>query len=157
MKLIVVMFTLLLTSSFVEAKPARLELAGINGKEYSLADYRGKWVVVNYWATWCSPCLEEIPELNKLHKKRDKLNLQLLGVNFEDAPDSQVLEFSKQLNIAYPVLLEEMDVFSQLGIIEGLPKTFIISPSGEIVYEKVGIVNAAFIEEVLAKLKSGKQ
>lgn len=157
MKLIVVLFTLLLTSSFVEAKPAKLELAGINGKEYSLANYRGSWVIVNYWATWCSPCLEEIPELNKLYQNRDKLNLQLLGVNFEDAADEQVLEFSRQHNITYPVLLEEMDAFSQLGMIEALPKTFIISPSGEIVYEKIGIVTAVFIEKVLATLKSDKQ
>ena len=137
----------------VEAKPAQLKLADIKGKEYSLSDYRGKWVVINYWATWCSPCLKEIPELNELHQKGKKNNVLVLGVNFEDASDSHVQAFIDKYNISYPVLLEEMGALSQLGPIEGLPKTFIVSPLGEIVYRKVGIVTLSLLDEVLTQLK----
>jgi len=138
----------------VEARPAQLNLADIKGKEYSLSDYRGKWVVINYWATWCSPCLKEIPELNELHKKGKKNNVLVLGVNFEDAPESHVQAFIEKYSISYPVLLEEMDALSQLGPIEGLPKTFIVSPSGKIVYQKVGIVTLNLLEEVLTQLRA---
>ncbi len=152
--LFVLLFTLLFAlSSVAEAKPAQLSLADIKGKEYLLSDFRGKWVVINYWATWCSPCLKEIPELNELHKKRKENNVLVLGVNFEDAPESRVQAFIEKYNISYPVLLEEVGALSQLGPIEGLPKTFIVSPSGEIVYRKVGIITLTLLEEVLKKLK----
>lgn len=154
MKLSVIVFFLFAIFSLaLNAAPAKLQLAGIDGKEYSLADYRGNWVVVNYWATWCSPCLKEIPEFNKLHEKGKKSNVRVLGVNFEEATEKHVKSFVEKYNITYPVLLEEFDVMSQLGMIEAMPKTFIISPKGEIVYEKLGIVSLQFLENILTKLQ----
>ena len=137
------------------AKPVQLKLADVNGKEYSLASDRGKWVVVNYWATWCSPCLKEIPEFNKLYMAGKKSNIQVLGVNFEEASDQQVKTFVGKYKILYPVLLEEFDVISQMGMIEALPKTFIVSPEGELVYQKLGMISQKLLLDVINQLKAG--
>ena len=142
-----------LLSCSVLAAPAKLELADINGVEYSLVNDRGSWVVINYWATWCTPCLREIPELNKLYRKGKQENIKVIGVNFEVATDESVKKFVNKYLIEYPVLLEEVGAYSQLGAIEGLPKTFIISPKGEVVYQKVGVVSLVGIKAVIEKLK----
>lgn len=128
-------------------------LADLDGKEHNLSDYRGKWVVVNYWATWCPPCIEEIPELNSFHDKHKKTDAVVLGVNFEELDPDLVSQFLEEYMVSYPILLDEPDKFTELGRIDGLPTTFIISPRGEVVHKKTGKVDTAYLEKVIQEYK----
>ena len=78
-----VMLLLFVIAFSVSAKTVDFELAGLEGKRHKLSDYRGKWVVVNYWATWCPPCLEEMPELEMFHNNHKDKDAIVLGVNLE--------------------------------------------------------------------------
>jgi len=101
----------------------------INDKPVSLSDYRGKWVVINYWATWCEHCAHEMPELQALVKKYpDKVCV--LGVNFDGATQDEIHKTQKKIGITYP-LLQQLSL-EKYGIdpIESLPVTFIFCPQG---------------------------
>ena len=121
----------------------------LDGKVHHLSDYRGKWVLVNYWATWCPPCLEEIPELEVFHNNhKDKLAV-VLGVNMEGIETGELRRFVEDQFISYPILLAGDDGSQLLGKIPGLPTSYLINPKGEIVAREVGPVNAASIEKFI--------
>lgn len=151
-------FLCLFVASVVYANTTHFNLSDLNGKDHKLSDYEGKWVVVNYWATWCPPCVAEIPELIFFHDKHANNDAVVLGVNFEDASELKVKNFLEDYMVSYPVLLSEADAHSDLGEISGLPTTFIVSPDGEVVHKKVGIVDAEYLENIIAhyKMKLGK-
>ncbi len=97
----------------------------------------GKWIVINYWATWCAPCREEIPELNRLSREQPE-NLKVFGVNFEPVSGEEMEENIKEMGILFPVFPE--DPYEQLGYERPLvlPTTIVISPEGSIHAELVG-------------------
>ena len=142
-------FCLLLLSSAAMAEPVDFTLKDINGVEHKLSDYRGKWVVVNYWATWCPPCLSEIPELVDFHEDHKDKDAVVLGVNFEDIGISGLKRFTEEYFVNYPVLREKPNPSSALGAIPGLPTTYLISPEGEIVARQVGPVTAKLIADFI--------
>lgn len=131
------------------AESADFTLPGMDGKEYKLSDYRGKWVVVNYWATWCPPCLTEIPELVDFHEDHKDKDAVVLGVNFEDIGANGLKRFTEEYFINYPVLLTKPGPSSELGPIPGLPTTYMVSPEGEIVARQVGPVTAKTITDFI--------
>lgn len=139
----------LLFSSAVLAEPTDFTLPDINGKQHHLSEYRGKWVVVNYWATWCPPCLSEIPELVDFHEEHKNKDAVVLGVNFEDIGTSGLKRFTEEYFINYPVLRTNPAPSSALGIIPGLPTTYLVSPEGEIVARQVGPVTAKIISDFI--------
>lgn len=135
------------------AGAAEFALRDIHGVERRLSDYRGKWVVVNYWATWCPPCLEEIPELAHFHEQHKGKDAVVLGVNFEDIDLAQLREFIKQYDVTYPVLLAGQDVRAQpiaLGPVPGLPTTYLVSPAGKVVAQNIGPITVEAIEAFIA-------
>ena len=136
-------------SSVTLAEPADFTLPDIEGKQQKLSDFRGKWVVVNYWATWCPPCLTEIPELVDFHEDHKDKDAVVLGVNFEDIGMSGLKRFVEEYFISYPVLHTKPAPSSSLGIIPGLPTTFLISPDGEVVARQVGPVTAKSITDYI--------
>ena len=86
------------------ADPVDFTLYDVDGKPRSLSEFRGKWVIVNYWATWCPPCLDEIPDLVEFHEKHKDKDAVVLGINFEEAGREHLLEFVDQHFMTYPVL-----------------------------------------------------
>lgn len=143
------LITVLLISPVVLAEPAEFTLPDVNGKQHNLSDYRGKWVVVNYWATWCPPCLTEIPELVDFHEDHKDKDAVVLGINFEDIGTNGLKRFTEEYFINYPVLMTKPAPSSALGVIPGLPTTYLVSPEGEVVARQVGPVTAKLIAEFI--------
>jgi len=147
--------SLLLTVTTSLAEPVDFELPDLTGKKQRLSDYRGKWVVVNYWATWCPPCLEEMPDLDDFHVRHKDKDAVVLGVNMEDIGVDQLSRFVDSLMVSYPILRDKPRPFTELGNITGMPTSFIVSPEGEVVAYQVGIIRAQDLDAFLAR-KAGK-
>jgi peroxiredoxin len=106
-------------------------LTDLDGKSVSLVDFRGKVVVLDFWATWCPPCKREIPDFIDLQKEYGSQGVQIVGIAL-DEPD-KVKAFARQNGMNYPVLLGSTEIAVKYGGIEGIPTTFIIDKSGKIV------------------------
>lgn len=115
-----------------------------NGRIHTLADYQGRWVVVNFWATWCPPCLEEIPDLIALYKNRE--DIMVIGVAMEFSDPAVVMEFVEKLSINYPTVLGNRRIASQLDDISMLPSTYFFDPAGKPAARKLGLVTRESIE-----------
>lgn len=142
-------FLALCLASAVYAQDIDFSLPDIDGVKHTLSDYRGKWVVVNYWATWCPPCLDELPELDAFHSRHKGKDALVLGVNMEDIPLDKLREFVDEHFINYPVLLGGDREETAFGPLPGLPVTYLISPAGEVAASHLGRVDAASIEEFI--------
>jgi thiol-disulfide isomerase/thioredoxin len=129
----------------------------IHGKVHTQSEYAGKWVVVNYWATSCGPCLKEIPELVAFHKRHQDRDVVLLGVDFEDIHLSWLKDFMDSVSMNYTVLRSDTEQETPFGTLVALPTTFIVSPSGELVARQTGAVTAADLETYIARKKQAAQ
>ena len=99
------------------------------GKSVRLSDFRGKWVLVNFWATWCPPCLEELPALEKLYEEG---KLVVIGIAVSYQRPGEVLDFLKKNPIPYPVVLGDDDIVEKFGDLDTLPTSFLYSPDGKL-------------------------
>ena len=119
------------------------------GKTHALAGYRGKPLLVNFWARWCGPCRQEIPELQKAHDAHAKAGLVVLGIGLETSGDA-VAEFARAYDMTYPLLLAGhagTELMQALGNpLAGLPFTLAISRRGDIVAFKLGVMKPADVE-----------
>ena len=140
---------LLINCAYVQAEPVEFSLKDLDGKVHTIKAYAGKWVVVNYWATWCPPCLEEIPELVAFHEKHKDKDAVVLGVDFEIVDEKYLRQFIEESFISYPIMQTKPGAKSPFGMIYGLPTTFLISPNGEVVASKTGGVTQADLEDSL--------
>jgi thiol-disulfide isomerase/thioredoxin len=152
MRLLVLVISVLYAVT-ASAEPVDYSLPDVDGKKHSLADYRGKWVVVNYWATWCPPCQEEIPDLVEFHDRHKDKDAVVIGINFEDIGEEQLSAFVDSFLISYPILRSEPLAETPLGTIPGLPTTFIIAPDGSPVARQVGPVTGKQLDEYIARKK----
>ena len=128
-------------------------LTDINGKRVSLSDFRGKWVIVNYWATWCPPCLEEIPDLVDFHEKHKDSDAVVLGIAYEEVNKEYLQEFVESHFMSYPVMRMDPVPVTDLGPVTGLPTTYIISPAGERIARQEGPITGAVLEAYLERKK----
>jgi peroxiredoxin len=134
----------------VIADPVDFELPGLDGKTYRLSDYRGKWVLVNYWATWCPPCREELPELEIFHNNHKDHDAVVIGVAMESIKRERLQQFVDQQFLSFPILLAEPAARTELGGVPGLPTSFLINPDGEVVARQVGPVTAEDVEQFIS-------
>jgi thiol-disulfide isomerase/thioredoxin len=132
-----------------KSAPVDFVYSSLDNIEYRLSSYRGKWVFVNYWATWCPPCVEEMPELVFFHDKHKDKDAVVIGINMEDVEDQKVRDFLDDHLITYPVVLAEPSREGPLGKIPALPTTFLVNPQGEVVHRKVGRVDIEYLESLI--------
>jgi peroxiredoxin len=149
------------TADAKEIKPASgkavpFALRDLDGREHRLAQYRGKVVVLNFWATWCEPCREEMPSLDRLAEKLAGRPFVVLGVNYaEGAP--RIREFTARLPLRFPLLLDRDGSVTKSWSVRTLPATYVIDPAQRLRHVAVGAIDwdapdaIALVEKLLPK------
>lgn len=126
-----------------------LHVRTLDGRDYDLAAARGRWVVVNFWATWCAPCLKEMPELSALDSSRE--HVEVIGLAYDDIEPAELVAFMKARPVSYPIA--KVDVYAppaDFATPRGLPMTYLIAPDGRVVRRFLGPVTAAAIETAIS-------
>lgn len=121
-------------------------LRELNGSSVRLSSFRGKGVVLNFWATWCAPCRTEIPWFIQLQKEYGPRGLQVVGVSMDDAGSKAVEQFVEKMGMNYPVLLDDGHVSSLYGATQVLPTTYYISRNGMVLALAKGVIGEDKVE-----------
>ena len=129
---------------------ADFSLEDMQGKIHRLADYRGKWVLVNFWATWCPPCLNEIPELVSLH---DTHKVVVIGIAIDSGSRKKVAKFTEAHGVSYPMVMGNDKIAAQIGEVDVLPTSYLYAPNGEQVSYQAGEVTRASVETYIKNKK----
>ena len=149
-KALLYLFFALMLSTGTYANSIDVGFTDMDGQKHQLSDYRGKWVVVNYWATWCPPCRKEIPELSDFHLQYD--DAVVIGVNYEpDMSDEALKAFSVRYQMSYPVTRVSKEFSKALGTPVGLPTTVIVNPEGRIIKTVAGIVTEESLNNIISR------
>jgi len=131
-------------------------LESLDGKSIKLSDFRGKAVLLNFWATWCGPCKIETPWLVQLQSEYGSQGLQVVGVAMDDSGKDEIAKFAKEMGVNYPVLLGKEAVGDEYGGVPALPESFFISRDGKIVDKIIGLRGKADIEDSIRKALSAR-
>jgi thiol-disulfide isomerase/thioredoxin len=131
---------------------AAFDLTDTAGKPQRLADFKGRWVVLNFWATWCVPCIQEIPEISAFRKAHGDVVVVGVAIDAEDA--AKVASFAKKVGHDYPLVLSNDAVEKQLGAPKALPTTRVYDPSGKLVYDKPSRVDAKTLESLTRRARA---
>lgn len=126
-------------------------LTSLDGKTLKLSDFRGKAVLLNFWATWCEPCKIEMPWFVDLQKKYEAQGFTVLGVAMDDSSPSDIADFAKKMGVNYPILIGKEAVGDQYGGVPGLPESFYIDRDGKVVDRVFGLVSKSEIETDIQK------
>jgi len=121
-------------------------LDALSGERIALANYQGKVVVLNFWASWCAPCLREMPNLEKLHQKYRQRGIQVIGIAVVSR-ESDVSQKVRQTGVTYPILFGSKQLIAQYGSFSDLPTTFIIDEKGNILRQLSGSSDYKTLEQ----------
>lgn len=135
-----------------EKKAPPLTLTSIEGKTVRLSDYRGKVVLINFWATWCPPCGAEMPDLVKLQKEYGKEGLQIIGITYPPEQLERVRKFTRGMKVNYPVALGTLETKASFSADPTLPLTIIIDREGTIRGNIAGMILPAEFDEQIKPL-----
>ncbi len=122
------------------------------GGKLALSSFRGQLLYVDFWATWCGPCIDTIPELNALHEKYKGDGFQVLGVSIDDFSIEQLTHFVQNEKIVYPIVLGNEEVMREFGPAQGLPTGYLLDREGVVRKRFLGQVSGAAIEAALGEL-----
>jgi thiol-disulfide isomerase/thioredoxin len=117
-----------------------------------LSELKGKVVVLNFFATWCPYCQQEIPGFLEVYEKYRNQGLEIVGLSNEQGKESEVVSFTRSYKISYPVSIAPPDLVSDYGPIDGVPTTFIVNKDGDIVYKHVGSMGPSHLESIIKPL-----
>ena len=151
-KFIICIFSALLLTLTMNARAVDYVLPDVDGQMQSLDQYKGKWLIVNYWATWCGTCMKELPELIDFHTNND-VDAVVVGINFEAIEAKDLKEFVDNKPIPYAVLSTVPVKETPVGPVPALPITYIINPEGKVVAGEIGIVTRENLETYIAQKK----
>jgi thiol-disulfide isomerase/thioredoxin len=154
MRALTLLFCLLLPLS-TGAQAKGFTFIDHTGKKLTLSDYKGKWVLINFWATWCPPCLKEIPDLISLYESRNDVMVIGIAIDYQDP--KTVLKYVKSMSISYPIVLGDRKIAAQIGPISMLPTTYVFDPAGKPAVYKVGLVSRESLEEFMRENSPTKQ
>jgi peroxiredoxin len=112
-------------------------LLDTNGKTHRLSDYRGRPVIINFWATWCPPCREELPSMNRAWHMIEQEGIAMLAINMGEDEDT-IFIFSADYPTDFPILLDQSGEVIEQWPVKGLPTTYVIAPDGRIAYRAIG-------------------
>lgn len=146
--------TSLENNSLTGSAAPEFKLVGTDGKQVKLSDFKGKVVIVDFWATWCPPCRKGIPDLISLQKEFPK-DVVVVGISLDTETKSDVVPFMQKIGINYPVAYGNEEVVQQYGGVEAIPTSFVIDRKGNIVDKHVGLVSkdeyTTVIKRIIAK------
>ena len=146
------LLSLALVAGSVSAAPVQLSLPTLDGKTFDVAALRGQWIVVNYWATWCGPCIKEMPELDELDHARE--DVTVIGLAFEETTPEDLKSFIAERKVSYAIAA--VDVYAPpvaFAVPKGLPTTHLIGPDGELKQSFLGPVTRADLERAIEAAK----
>lgn len=128
-----------------------LSLPDLEGKPLHVSQLKGKVVVVNFWATWCNPCREEIPDFVELYKEYRGRGVEIIGVSLDKGKEERVKAFVKEFGIEYPIVVGDIQVARQ-WLVRGIPRTFIVDREGKVTQKIVGVTDKRSLETEIKPL-----
>lgn len=131
------------------------DLKDTRGTPQRLADAKGKWVVVNFWATWCAPCVKEIPDIAEFAKENPDVRVIGIALDWDEtgkraADEAKLKRTAQKFGHTYPLVLGGDNIEKIFGKIKGMPTTIVYGPDGSKVYDKTGVVTKALLKSVIA-------
>ncbi len=112
-------------------------LNDLDGNQHRLSDYRGQVVIINFWATWCPPCREEMPSMQRAWEQLEKEGVLMLGIDVGEDEDT-IFQFTANYPVEFPLLMDSDSSVINQWLVRGLPTTFVVDPKGRIVYRAIG-------------------
>jgi len=129
----------------------------LDGSGHQLKDYQGKWLVVNFWADWCSPCREEIPDLNQLYSSTERNELEVIGISYDPLSNEEIKQIVTDWGIAYPVIATDPMPILPFKLPNSLPANYIFNPKGELMAKLSGTQTYESLTKLLKTLKKKSQ
>ena len=148
-KLIVLCFTLGLSQSCSQNDDFFL----LDGTAHDLTEYRGQWLIINFWAEWCAPCREEVPQLNQLFKNASALNLSIIGISYDPLENKEISRIVSLWGIEYPIVASVPMPIFPFKLPKSLPGNYILNPNGELVARLSGKQSVQSLTKLLNSLK----